>query len=195
MATRVGGILADPLEQANEQYRVAKIAGIKLTQNYRQQYDFNPIGVMPTDFNGLGDNFDFASSHALGTMLRNMHEAKLRGEPEVVVWGTGTPMREFLHVDDLADAALFLMQNYDGAGFLNVGVGEDVSIRDLALLIRDVVGFGGELVFDTSKPDGTPRKLLDVSKLTALGWRATTSLSEGVRSTYRWFLEQESVRG
>lgn len=188
-------LLTGPLEPTNEWYAVAKIAGIKLAQAYRKEYGFNAISAMPTNLYGPGDNFDLTSSHVLPALLRKMHEAKLRGEPEVVAWGTGTPMREFLHVDDLADAALFLMQNYDGAGFLNVGVGEDVSIRDLALLIKDVVGFGGELVFDTSKPDGTPRKLLDVSRLTALGWRATTSLSKGVRSTYRWFLEQESVRG
>lgn len=188
-------LLTGPLEPTNEWYAVAKIAGIKLAQAYRKEYGFNAISAMPTNLYGPGDNFDLTSSHVLPALLRKMHEAKLRGEPEVVVWGTGTPMREFLHVDDLADAALFLMQNYDGADFLNVGVGEDVSIRDLALLIKDVVGFGGELVFDTSKPDGTPRKLLDVSRLTALGWRATTNLLEGVRSTYRWFLEQESVRG
>lgn len=188
-------LLTGPLEPTNEWYAVAKIAGIKLAQAYRKEYGFNAISAMPTNLYGPGDNFDLTSSHVLPALLRKMHEAKLRGEPEVVVWGTGTPMREFLHVDDLADAALFLMQNYDGADFLNVGVGEDVSIRDLALLIKDVVGFGGEIVFDASKPDGTPRKLLDVSRLTALGWRATTSLLEGVRSTYRWFLEQESVRG
>lgn len=186
-------LLTGPLEPTNEWYAIAKIAGIKLAQAYRKEYGFNAISAMPTNLYGPGDNFDLDSSHVLPALLRKMHEAKVNGDPEVVVWGTGTPRREFLHVDDLAEASLFLMQNYDGYDFLNVGVGEDVSIRDLALLIQGVVGFQGELIFDTSKPDGTPRKLMDVSKLKALGWKAKIALREGIEATYRWYLEKEPM--
>lgn len=186
-------LLTGPLEPTNEWYAIAKIAGIKLAQAYRKEYGFNAISAMPTNLYGPGDNFDLDSSHVLPALLRKMHEAKVNGNPEVVVWGTGTPRREFLHVDDLAEASLFLMQNYDGYDFLNVGVGEDVSIRDLARLIQGVVGFQGELIFDTSKPDGTPRKLMDVSKLKALGWKAKITLREGIEATYRWYLEKEPM--
>lgn len=186
-------LLTGPLEPTNEWYAVAKIAGIKLAQAYRKEYGFDAISAMPTNLYGPGDNFDLRSSHVLPALLRKMHEAKVNGDPEVVVWGTGAPMREFLHVDDLAEASLFLMQNYEGYDFVNVGVGEDVSIRDLALMIQDIVGFKGELVFDTSKPDGTPRKLMDVSKLAALGWKAKIGLREGIESTYRWYLEKEPM--
>lgn len=182
-------LLTGPLEPTNEWYAVAKIAGIKLAQAYRKEYGFRAISAMPTNLYGPGDNFDLTSSHVLPALLRKFHEAKVKGEREVTVWGTGTPKREFLHVDDLAEAALFLMRHYDGYDFVNVGVGEDIAIRDLALLIKDVVGFEGELAFDTSKPDGTPRKLLDVSRLTALGWRAQVGLREGIESTYGWYLE------
>jgi len=184
-------LLTGPLEPTNEWYAVAKIAGIKMCQAYRRQYGFNAISLMPTNLYGPGDNFDLANSHVLPALIRKCHEAKEAGAPEVVVWGTGTPRREFLHVDDLADAAVFLMRHYDGEQFINVGVGEDISIRELAELVRRVVGYEGRLVFDTSKPDGTPRKLLDISKLRSLGWRARISLEEGIASTYRWYQQHE----
>ena len=184
-------LLTGPLEPTNEWYAVAKIAGIKMAQAYRRQYGFNAISLMPTNLYGPGDNFDLETSHVIPALIRKFHEAKVERKTHVVVWGTGKPRREFLHVDDLADAALFLMQNYDGEEIINVGVGEDVSIRELAELIRDVVGYEGEIVFDTTKPDGTPRKLLDVSRLHALGWRARISLREGLEQTYRWYLENE----
>lgn len=183
-------LLTGPLEPTNEWYAVAKIAGIKLVEAYRREYGFNAISAMPTNLYGPGDNFDLHNSHVLPALLRKMHEAKRDGTPEVVVWGTGRPRREFLHVDDLASASVFLMQHYDGYELLNIGVGEDISIRDLALLIKEVVGYEGALVFDATKPDGTPRKLLDVSKLQALGWRAKAGLREGIESTYRWYLAQ-----
>ena len=182
-------LLTGPLEPTNEWYAVAKIAGIKMAQAYRRQYGFNAISLMPTNLYGPGDNFDLETSHVIPALIRKFHEAKVEGRPHVVVWGTGKPRREFLHVDDLADAALFLMKNYDSEEIINVGVGEDVSIRELAELIRDVVGFEGEIVFDTTKPDGTPRKLLDVSRLQALGWKAKIPLREGLASTYRWYIE------
>ena len=184
-------LLTGPLEPTNEWYAVAKIAGIKMAQAYRRQYGFNAISLMPTNLYGPGDNFDLETSHVIPALIRKFHEAKVEGKPHVVVWGTGKPRREFLHVDDLADAALFLMQNYDGEEIINVGVGEDVSIRELAELIRDVVGYEGEIVFDTTKPDGTPRKLLDVSRLHALGWRARISLREGLEQTYAWYKAHE----
>jgi len=183
-------LLTGPLEPTNEWYAIAKIAGIKLCQAYRKQYGFNAISAMPTNLYGPGDNFDLANSHVLPALIRKFHEAKLAGAPSVTVWGSGTPRREFLHVDDLADAAVHLMANYDGDTALNVGTGEDVTILDLARLVGRVVGFEGEIVLDRSKPDGTPRKLLDVSKLTALGWRAQIPLADGLRETYRWYLEQ-----
>jgi len=187
-------LLTGPLEPTNEWYAIAKIAGIKMAQAYHRQYGFNTISLMPTNLYGPGDNFDLETSHVIPALIRKFHEAKVRGEPHVVVWGTGKPRREFLHVDDLADAAVFLMRNYDGEAFVNVGVGQDISIRELAELIREVVGFEGEIRFDTSKPDGTPRKLLDVSKLNALGWRARIPLREGLRQTYQWYVERGGVR-
>jgi GDP-L-fucose synthase len=189
-------LLTGPLEPTNEAYAIAKIAGVKLCQAYARQYGFNAIAVMPTNLYGPGDNFDLQNSHVLPALIRKFHEARQRGEREAVVWGTGTPRREFLHVDDLADACLFLMNGYDSDELLNVGWGEDVSIRELAQIVSEVVGFGGELRFDSSKPDGTPRKVLDVSRLQALGWRPRVPLREGVTSSYRWFVEhQDSYRG
>ncbi|HMM45531.1 MAG TPA: GDP-L-fucose synthase [Candidatus Macondimonas sp.] len=181
-------LLSGALEPTNEWYAIAKIAGIKLCQAYRRQYGFNAISLMPTNLYGPGDNFHLANSHVLPALIRKFHEAKVSGAGEVVVWGSGTPRREFLHVDDLADACLFLMQHYDDERIINVGVGEDVSILELATLVQRVVGFEGRIVLDPSKPDGTPRKLLDVSRLTALGWRARIDLVDGIRETYRWYL-------
>jgi GDP-L-fucose synthase len=180
-------LLTGPLEPTNECYAVAKIAGLKLAQALRRQHGFNAICLMPTNLYGPGDDFDLHDAHVLPALLRKFHEAKLRGAPEVVIWGTGEPRREFLHVDDLAEAAVFLMQNYDGEDLVNVGTGEDLSIAELAELVREVVGYKGCLVYDTSKPDGTPRKLLDVSRLAALGWRARIPLREGLVQTYRWY--------
>jgi GDP-L-fucose synthase len=180
-------LLTGPLEPTNEPYAVAKIAGIKLCQAYRRQYGSRFISAMPTNLYGPGDNFDLESSHVLPALLRKFHEAQLAGGGPVTVWGTGSPRREFLHVDDLADACLFLMRRYDDEPHVNVGVGRDLSIRELAETIRDIVAPGVELTFDTSKPDGTPRKLLDVSRLTALGWRPSIGLREGIESTYEWF--------
>lgn len=183
-------LLTGTLEPTNEWYAIAKIAGIKTCEAYRKQYGFNAISLMPTNLYGPGDNFDLKSSHVLPALIRKFHEAKQRGDAEVVVWGTGTPRREFLHVDDLADACLHLFRSYEGAAVVNVGVGDDVSIAELAALVSAVVGFEGRIVYDTSKPDGTPRKLLDVSRLQALGWKAKIGLADGIASTYRWFLEQ-----
>ena len=182
-------LLTGPLEPTNEPYAIAKIAGIGMCQAYRAQHGFDAISLMPTNLYGPNDNFDLKSSHVLPALMRKFHEAKLARARDVVIWGTGTPKREFLHVDDLADAAIALMHTYSGAEIVNVGTGEDISIRDLAMLVREVVGFEGALVQDTSKPDGTPRKLLDVSRLTSLGWRARISLRDGITQTYRWFLE------
>ncbi len=181
-------LLTGELEPTNESYAVAKIAGIKLCQAYREQYNADFISAMPTNLYGPNDSFDLRNGHVLPALLLRFHEAKKRGEPEVVVWGTGTPRREFLYVDDLADACLFLMDNYSSDETVNVGAGEDVTIRELAELIRDVVGYKGEIFYDSTKPDGTPRKLLDVSKLRRLGWKAKTPLREGIEWTYRWFL-------
>jgi GDP-L-fucose synthase len=181
-------LLSGPLEPTNEWYAVAKIAGIKLAQAYRQQYGFHAISLMPTNLYGPGDHFDLKSSHVLPALMRKAHEARVSNSPEMVVWGTGSPRREFMHVDDLADAALFLMLNYDEPEIINVGVGTDLSIRELAQLVCRTVGYNGQLVFDTSKPDGTPQKLLDVSRLRALGWQARITLEEGIRQTYQWFL-------
>ncbi len=182
-------LLTGVLEPTNEPYAVAKIAGIVMVDSYRRQYGMNGISLMPTNLYGPGDDFNLQTSHVLSALLRKFHEAKAADAPTVTVWGTGTPRREFLHVDDLADAALHLMLHYDDAGIVNVGVGEDLSIGELASLIRDVVGFEGEIVYDTEKPDGTPRKLLDVSRLHTTGWKARIGLREGIESTYRWFLE------
>jgi GDP-L-fucose synthase len=180
-------LLTGPLEPTNEWYAIAKIAGIKMCEAYRRQYGFNAITAMPTNLYGPEDNFDLASSHVLPALLRKFHEAKQAGARTVDVWGTGTPRREFLHVDDLADACLFLMRNYDAAGWINVGVGSDLPIAELAHAVARVVGFEGSLRFDTSKPDGTPRKLLDTSRLTALGWVPRIELDAGLRSTYNWY--------
>ena len=188
-------LLTGPLEPTNEAYAIAKIAGIKLCGSYRKQYGCNFISAMPTNLYGPGDNFDLASSHVLPALIRKFHDAKRDGREEVEIWGTGRPQRELLHVDDLADACLFLMRGYDGAGHVNVGTGEDLSIHDLAMLVREIVHPRARIVFDAAKPDGMPRKLLDVSRLHALGWRHRTPLREGIEETYRWFLAQGSVRG
>ena len=182
-------LLTGALEPTNEWYAVAKIAGIKLCQAYRAQYGFNAISLMPTNLYGPGDNFDLQSSHVLPALLRKFHEAKQARKSEVVIWGTGTPRREFLHVDDLASAAVFLMERYDDAGIINVGVGHDITISELAQLIGRTVEYDGRLAFDASKPDGTPRKLLDVTRLKTLGWQPSISLEDGLRTTYEWFLE------
>jgi GDP-L-fucose synthase len=182
-------LLTGKLESTNEGYAIAKITGIKLCEHYNRQYGTNFISAMPTNLYGPNDNFDLETSHVLPALIRKFHEAKVNDEDEVVIWGTGKPKREFLHVDDLADALLFLMNNYNGDQFVNVGVGKDISILELAQLIKDVVGFEGEIVNDLSKPDGTPRKLLDVSKLNYLGWEAQITLEEGIRDTYQWFKE------
>lgn len=187
-------LLTSPLEPTNEPYAIAKIAGIKLCSAYRRQYGCNFISAMPTNLYGPGDNFDLESSHVLPALMRKFHDAKMNGQREVTVWGTGSPMREFLHVDDLADACAFLMDRYDGDQHVNVGTGVDVTIRELAEMVGRVVHPEATLVFDSSKPDGTPRKLLDVGKLAGLGWRASTQLEDGIRSTYEWFLAQATVR-
>ncbi len=185
-------LLTGPLEPTNEWYAIAKIAGIKLCQAYRRQYGADFISAMPTNLYGPGDNFDLQNSHVLPALIRKFHEAKLAGDKQVVMWGTGTPRREFLHVDDLAAAVVHLTNSYEGEDIDNIGVGEDISIRELAELVKDITGYQGEIVNDTSKPDGTPRKLLDVSRLHALGWEAKIPLREGVQATYRWFLDQGS---
>lgn len=184
-----GALLTGPLEPTNEAYAIAKIAGIKLCQAYAREYGANFISAMPTSLYGPGDNFDLLSSHVLPALLRKAHEAKERGAHEMLVWGSGRPRREFLHVDDLAAACLFLLKKYDSAEIINVGCGEDISIRELAELICEIVGFQGDLVWDAAKPDGTPRKLLDVSKLHGLGWRHQIALREGIARTYEWFLQ------
>jgi GDP-L-fucose synthase len=183
-------LLTGELEPTNEAYAIAKIAGLKMCEAYRRQYGFNAIAVMPTNIYGPGDNFDLETSHVLPALIRKAHEAKVSGASEMEVWGTGAPRREFLHVDDLADATVFCMRHYEDTIALNVGVGEDVTIRELVETVCDVVGFQGELVFDSTKPDGTPRKWLDVGRLTELGWRAQIGLRDGIQSTYRWYLEQ-----
>jgi GDP-L-fucose synthase len=189
-------LLTGPLEPTNEWYAIAKIAGLKMCQAYRRQYGFDAICAMPTNLYGPEDNFDLQQSHVLPALIRRFHEAKQRGDAAVVVWGTGTPRREFLHVDDLADACLYLMRHYASDELINVGWGQDISIRELAQLVREVVGFAGELRFDPSRPDGTPRKLLDVSRLTALGWSPRIQLGEGVTETYKWFAaHQGQFRG
>ena len=184
-------LLTGPLEPTNEWYAIAKIAGIKMCQAYRRQYGFDAISLMPTNLYGPGDNFSLENSHVLPALIAKFHEARRIGQKSVVVWGTGTPRREFLYVDDLADAVVFLTRNYADAGPINVGTGTDVTIRELADLVGKVVGFTGDLVFDITKLDGTPRKLLDVGRVQALGWRATTSLESGLRATYEWFCANE----
>ena len=182
-------LLNGPLEPTNEAYAIAKIAGIKLCQAFSREYGANFISVMPTNLYGPNDNFDLETSHVLAALLRKAHEAKSRKARELVVWGSGKPRREFLHVTDLASACLFLLEKYDSPEIINIGWGEDISIRELAELICDVVGFDGELVWDATKPDGTPRKLLDTTKLRALGWQPTIPLRQGVAQTYDWFLK------
>jgi GDP-L-fucose synthase len=180
-------LLTGPLEPTNEWYAIAKIAGVKMCQAYRRQYGFNAISLMPTNLYGPGDNFDLQNSHVLPALIRRFHEAKQRGDASLTVWGTGTPRREFLHVDDLADAVIYLLNTYDNEAIVNIGWGEDVTIRELAEAIASVAGFRGRLEFDSSKPDGTPRKLLDTSRLTALGWVPKIKLKAGIESTYAWF--------
>jgi len=181
-------LLTGPLESTNEPYAIAKIAGIKLCQAYTREYGTNFISVMPTNLYGPNDNFDLETSHVLAALLRKAHEAKSRNENKLIVWGTGEPRREFLHVDDLAAACLLLLEKYDSAEIINIGSGEDVTIRELAKLVCDVVGFDGELVWDKTKPDGTPRKLLDVTRIRVLGWQPTIPLRKGIEQTHEWFL-------
>ncbi|EPZ37942.1 hypothetical protein C289_1999 [Anoxybacillus ayderensis] len=187
-------LLTGELEPTNEPYAIAKIAGIKMCQSYNRQYGTKYISVMPTNLYGPNDNFDLHTSHVLPALIRKFHEAKENNAPYVEVWGTGTPRREFLYSDDLADACVFLMNNYEGNEFVNVGVGEDISIKELAEKIKDVVGYQGEITFDITKPDGTPRKLVDVSKINALGWKASISLEEGLQKAYQWFLDHVAVK-
>lgn len=177
-------LLTGLLEPTNEPYAIAKIAGIKMCDAYRAQYGCNFISVMPTNLYGPNDNYDLNNSHVLPALLRKFHEAKVKQSPEVVIWGTGTPLREFLHADDMADACFYLMQQYNEEGLVNIGVGKDISIGDLARLIKGIVGYEGDLIFDTSKPDGTPRKLMDVTKLHSFGWKASIELEEGIRQVY-----------
>jgi GDP-L-fucose synthase len=185
-------LLSGPLEPTNDAYAIAKIAGIKLCQAYHREYGANFVSAMPTNLYGPNDNFDLISSHVLPALLRKAHTAKEQGQRELVVWGSGNPRREFLHVDDLAAACVFLLDKYDEPEIVNVGCGEDISIRELAELICDIVGFEGELAWDTTKPDGTPRKLLDVSKIHGLGWRHRIDLREGITRTYKWFLANKA---
>jgi GDP-L-fucose synthase len=188
---REESLLEGALEPTNEWYAIAKIAGIKMAQAYRAQYGFSTIALMPTNLYGPGDNFDLQSSHVAPAMIRKFHEAKLAGADRVTLWGTGSPRREFLHVDDLADAAVFAMLHHDSAQILNAGTGEDLTIAELAETIRSITGFEGSIEWDTSKPDGTPRKLLDVSRLAALGWKARIPLREGLEAAYQWYLNQD----
>ncbi|AKB50214.1 GDP-L-fucose synthetase [Methanosarcina barkeri str. Wiesmoor] len=186
-------LLTGSLEETNEAYAIAKIAGIRLCKHYNHQYGTNFISVMPTNLYGPNDNFDLETSHVMPALIRKFHEAKVNNKPEVVVWGTGKPLREFMHVDDMADACVFLMENYDFSEvgeFVNIGVGEDVTISELVKLIKEIVGFEGKINYDTSKPDGTPRKLMDVSRLNGLGWKARMSLKDGIKETYEWYQDQ-----
>lgn len=184
-------LLTGPLEQTNEPYAISKIAGIKLCESFNRQYGTHYVSVMPTNLYGQNDNFDLENSHVMPALMRKCHEAKQNGEGKMIVWGTGKPMREFLHVDDMADACVFLMENGIGEGIYNIGTGTDVTIRELAETVKEVIGFEGELEFDTSKPDGTLRKLLDVSRMAELGWKANLSLREGVEKTYKWYLDSK----
>ena len=180
-------LLTEALETTNESYAIAKIAGIKMCQAYNKQYGTDFISVMPTNLYGSGDNFDLENSHVLPALIRKFHEAKINNQNEIVVWGTGAPKREFLHVDDLADACIFLMNNYDNSEIINIGTGEDISIKELAEMIKEITGFTGEINWDASKPNGTPRKLLDVSKLHNLGWKHQINLPDGILSVYEWY--------
>lgn len=194
-------LLTGPLESTNEPYAIAKIAGIKLCQSYNRQYGTNFVAVMPTNLYGPGDNFDLETSHVLPALIRKFHEAQENGDESVEVWGTGTPRREFIHVDDMVDGCLFLMNNFDpskeqnekGETFMNLGIGEDVSIRELAELVKTIVGFQGQIVWDTSKPDGVKQKLLDVSKINRFGWKHNIDLEEGVRSVYHWYQNKTNL--
>ena len=189
-------LLTGKLEVTNEAYAVAKIAGIRICKHYNRQYGTNFISVMPTNLYGPGDNYDLETSHVMAALIRKFHEAKMNNEPQVVVWGTGAPRREFMHADDMADACVYLMENCDVANigeFVNIGVGEDLTIRELAELIRDIVGYGGEIVYDTSKPNGTPQKLLDVSRLHGLGWDAKISLRDGIKQAYKWYVNNSQM--
>jgi GDP-L-fucose synthase len=186
-------LLTGLLEPTNEPYAIAKIAGLKMAEAYRSQYGFDAISLMPTNLFGPGDNFDLQSSHVLPALIRRFHEAKLAGASSVTLWGSGSPLREFLHVDDLAGAAVFLMRNYSSSEIINVGSGEEVSIAKLAQLIGEIVGFSGDILYDRSKPDGTPRKLLDTSRLRALGWKPAIDLRDGIRETYEWFCRSEAA--
>jgi GDP-L-fucose synthase len=185
-------LLSGPLEPTNEAYAIAKIAGIKLCQAFSREYGANFISALPTNLYGPNDNFDLETSHVLAALLRKAHEAKIRKERKLIVWGSGKPRREFLHVDDLASACLFLLEKYDSPEIINLGCGEDLSVRELAELICDVVGFDGELAWDTAKPDGTPRKLLDITKLRGLGWQPAIPLRDGIAQTYEWFLKNRA---
>lgn len=187
-------LLTGVLEPTNEPYAIAKIAGIKLCDAYRNQYGCNFISVMPTNLYGPNDNYDLNNSHVLPALIRKFHEAKVSGNPSVEIWGTGSPRREFLHADDLADACYYLMLNYNEPNLVNIGTGEDITIKDLALLVKKIVGYEGELTWNTEKPDGTPRKLMDVSKLHAAGWRHTIELEDGIRATYREFAGKVAIR-
>jgi GDP-L-fucose synthase len=180
-------LLTGALEPTNQWYAIAKIAGIKMCQAYRRQYGLNAVCAMPTNLYGPNDNFDLKNSHVLPALIRKFHKAKIEDQDVVEIWGTGNPMREFLHVDDLADACVFLMDNYDAEEIINVGTGKDISIEQLAELIAEIVGFKGKIIYDPSKPDGTPKKLLDTSKINALGWQPSTTLSAGIRATYTWY--------
>ncbi len=186
-------LLTGPLEYTNEPYAIAKIAGIKMCDAYRDQYGCNFISVMPTNLYGPNDNYDLKTSHVIAALLRKIHEAKVNNQSSVTLWGTGEPRREFLHVDDLADASVFLMKNYDEQGLVNVGTGKDLTINELAAVIKNVVGYTGKIEHDTSKPDGTPRKLLDISKLSALGWIAKINLEDGLRKVYKQYVQSASV--
>ncbi|CAM2978417.1 GDP-L-fucose synthase [Paenibacillus sediminis] len=186
-------LLTGELEPTNEPYAIAKIAGIKMCQSYNRQYGTKYISVMPTNLYGPNDNFDLETSHVLPALMRKIHEAKERGEPNVEIWGSGLPRREFLHVDDLADACLFLMNHYEENEIINIGVGEDLTIHELAYLLKDVIGFSGEFTFISSRPDGTPRKLVDVSKINSLGWKARIPLKEGLKSTYQWYIDHHKI--
>ena len=193
-------LLTDVLEKTNEPYAIAKIAGIKMCQSYNRQYGTNFIATMPTNLYGPGDNFDLKTSHVLPALIRKFHEAKINGDKEVIAWGTGSPKREFLYVDDMADGCLFMMNNFNpteeenekGDIFMNLGVGEDVSIKELTEIVKRVVGFDGEIVWDTDKPDGTPRKLLEMSKMHGLGWKASVALEDGVKLAYEWYIENKN---
>lgn len=187
-------LLTGALEPTNEAYAIAKIAGIKMCEAYNRQYGTEFISVMPTNLYGPNDNFDLKTSHVLPALIAKFHDAKISGESSVSVWGSGRPRREFLHVDDLADACVFLMERYSGSEIINIGWGEDISIAELALLIKDVVGLSGDIVYDTSQPDGMPRKLLDTGKLTRLGWRPRIALREGIEATYSWYVTDQAAR-